>query len=99
MSKSRMLGLLVVGVSLLINSVVRAQSITALYRVAKVQHVYKLNDPKCVDNKDTKCPKTLHWRVHYQALSQQVSLQHHQILLDDQPPQVGSVAQLTIDLK
>jgi chaperone required for assembly of F1-ATPase len=76
----------------------QAQSITALYRVSKIQHVYKLNDSECVEKKDKKCQKSLQWRVYFQAVSRHVSPKKHQILLDENPPQVGAVIQLTIDL-
>ena len=83
---------------------VQSQSMPALYRVVKVQHVYKLVKPKCVEVKKTKkneavtCDKTLHWRVYYRAVSPHVTLQKHQVLLDDEPPQINAVTQLTIDL-
>jgi hypothetical protein len=74
-----------------------AQSVTALYRVIKIQHVFKLTDTNCVEKKEQQCQKSEHWRVFYRALSLQVSPQKHQILFDENPPQVGAVSQLTIN--
>ena len=100
-----MIRLVVVALLLLtVNSVVLAQSMTALYRVAKIHHIYKLIDITCVETKETKeiketkCDKSLHWRVYYQAIGQYTSPQQHQILLNENPPQLSSVVQLTLQL-
>lgn len=98
MSKFLLSGVLIIAGSALVLPPLQAQSITALYRVTKIHHVYKLIDSKCVERKDKKCQKSEHWRVYYQALSQYVARQKYQVLLDDNPPQVGAVIQLTIDL-
>lgn len=77
---------------------VQAQSVTALYRVAKIQHVYKLKDLECVESKKNVCKKNLHWRVYYQAQGKYVTPKKHQILIDENPPPLGSVTQLTIEI-
>jgi len=93
-----LLGALSIGGQSVATPAVSAQSVTALYRVDNVQRIFKLVDVKCVEKDDKKCAQTEHWRVFYRALSLNVSPQKHQILVDDNPPQVGAVLQLTIRL-
>ncbi|NRA60705.1 MAG: hypothetical protein HRU25_07290 [Psychrobium sp.] len=74
-----------------------ANSTTALYRVERVQLVLKLVELTCKDTEEERCARTKHWRVYYQALSSLAMVKTHQVLLDMNPPQIGSVTQLTID--
>ncbi|NRA52726.1 MAG: hypothetical protein HRU23_01145 [Gammaproteobacteria bacterium] len=98
MSRLSLVVSLLLGALLMSGSAFSAQSVTALYRVAKVQHVLKLIDDKCVEEEKKVCPKSQHWRVYYRALSLNVSPQKHQELLDENPPQIGAVIQLTITI-
>ena len=98
MSKILVTVLLVASWFLTSISTVQAQSVTALYRVAKIQHVYKLKDLECVESKKNVCKKNLHWRVYYQAQGKYVTPKKHQILIDENPPLIGSVTQLTIEI-
>jgi len=73
-------------------------SLTALYKVAKIQKIAKKMDEKCIDNTTTACPRMAYWKVHYQALDLLVPYQEHIVSLDGQLPQVGSIKQLTLAL-
>ena len=73
-----------------------ANSTTALYRVERVQLVLKQVELTCKDTEEERCARTKHWRVYYQALSDLVVVKKHQVLLDINPPQIGSVTKLTI---
>ena len=73
-------------------------TITALYRVDKVQQVSKKRDIKCVDTAAKACDLLLFWKVHYQALDALVPVQEHVVSFDEKLPQVGSITQLTISI-
>ncbi|MDP2562365.1 hypothetical protein [Psychrobium sp. 1_MG-2023] len=79
-----------------VNSHAAEESSSALYRVERVQQVLRLIDPKCIEDKQQTCDKTKHWRVYFKALSVEVPRQEYQKLVDANPPQEGSIHQLTI---
>ena len=54
MSRLSLVVSLLLGALLMSGSAFSAQSVTALYRVAKVQHVLKLIDDKCVEEEKKK---------------------------------------------
>lgn len=78
------------------NLAAQQESITALYRVDKIQKIAKKTDDQCIDNATTPCPRMAYWKVYYKALDLAVPQQEHIISLDSQLPQIGAVKQLTI---
>jgi len=77
----------------------KATSITALYKVAKVQKISKKMDEKCIDSAQQNCARMAYWKVFYKALDQTVTHQEHIMSLNENLPQVGSITQLTLPIK
>jgi len=77
----------------------KATSITALYKVAKIQKISKKIDEKCIDSAQNNCARMAYWKVFYKALEQAVPHQQHMISLNEDLPQVGSITQLTLPIK
>jgi len=85
------------GVSLLsVTSFAKDESITALYRVDKIQKIAKKSDNKCIDSAAKTCKRVMFFKVRYKALDSLVPHQEHDISLDEELPQVGSIKQLTL---
>ena len=77
-----------------------AATSTALYRITAVERIVKTQKSECVDTEGKSCPdqKTGYWRVTYQATSPYAPVQQHRIEMPSNPPKVGTVLQMTVNL-
>jgi len=71
---------------------------TGWYKVEDVKKIFKLVDPKCIDNDDNKCTRVRYWRVYYKATSQYSPVQEFNKIMYENTPQVGGVMQMTVDV-
>lgn len=71
---------------------------TAWYKVINVQQISQLIDVNCIDTNNRPCPRNIYWRVYYQATSQYSPVKLFDKTVDINPPQVGAVMQLTVDV-